>query len=389
MTLLLAVVGVAAGFVLGVWFARRGPHEPESAGTGPSPASEPERDYAVVERHRDGVVVADPSGRIVYRNAAARELQGTHIGVLVGETIDRHIRRALAAGRSDEVLELFGPPRVVLVVDATVFDGGGVVVFVDDISEQRRTERMRTDFVANISHEIKTPVGAMSVLAETLEDETDPGTIARIVERMMSEAHRATRTIDDLMELSHIEVGREREFEPVRAADVVVGAMERVTELASRREIGLSHLASADQLDGVEMCGDRRQLVSALGNLVENAVKYSEPGAQVKVRTQLVDGAVEFAVIDQGVGIPRRDLDRIFERFYRVDGARSRDTGGSGLGLAIVRHVANNHDGDVWAESTEGEGSVFTLRLPALVDDDDGGAERVVDAADEADRGIA
>jgi two-component system sensor histidine kinase SenX3 len=218
--------------------------------------------------------------------------------------------------------------------------------------------------VANISHELKTPVGAMSVLAETLEHETDPETISRIVERMMSEAQRATRTIDDLMELSRIELGGEREIEPVRVEAVIAAAVDRVVELAARRDIGLTNVVSPE-VTGVVVQGDRRQLTSAVGNLVENAVKYSEPGGRVEVRTDLTDGAVEIVVVDEGVGIPQRDLDRIFERFYRVDRARSRETGGSGLGLSIVRHVATNHGGEVRVESAEGEGSTFTLRLPA------------------------
>jgi two-component system sensor histidine kinase SenX3 len=262
-------------------------------------------------------------------------------------------------------------------------------VFVEDVTERRRIEQIRTDFVANISHELKTPVGAMSVLAETLEDEADPATISRIVDRMISEAQRATRTIDDLMELSRIEAGGEREFEPIEAELVVAGALERVTELASHREIGLSNLTPVGRLDGVVIMGDRRQLVSALGNLVENAVKYSEPGGQVQIRTRLGDDGVEFSVTDQGVGIPQRDLDRIFERFYRVDRARSRATGGTGLGLSIVRHVANNHGGKISVVSTEGEGSIFTLTLPAHVEADGGGETTDDPRTQHSDRGIA
>ncbi len=364
MTGLLVLVGASIAFVVGVWWGGR------RSGAGlpaPLPEAEPEPapTFELIEHHRDGFVLADDSGRVVYRNEAARRLQGTHVGVLIGEAIDRHIEIAAREGSSHEVLEMYGPPKVVLVVEAHAL-ASGVVVYVDDISEQRRVEQVRTDFVANISHELKTPVGAMSVLAETLEDEHDPATIRRVVSRMMDEAQRATRTIDDLMELSRIELGGERVEEPVPVTAVLAEAMDRVTEMAGRRQIGLTNLASADQLEGVTIHGDRRQLVSALGNLVENAVKYSEPGGHVQIRTRVADGDVEFAVIDHGIGIPQRDLDRIFERFYRVDRARSRVTGGTGLGLSIVRHVASSHGGSVAVQSTEGEGSVFTLRLPTL-----------------------
>ena len=223
---------------------------------------------------------------------------------------------------------------------------------------------MRTDFVANISHELKTPVGALAVLAETLVDETDPAVVARIAERMLDEAHRAARTIDDLLELSRIELGGELLRDGVDPADVVVWAIERTEALAEQRNIDVVAGEGTRRGAALRVTGDRRQLVSALGNLVENAVKYSEVGGTVDVVVRPHEAWVDFEVIDHGVGIPARDLDRIFERFYRVDKARSRGTGGTGLGLAIVRHVATNHGGDVLVSSTEGEGSTFVLRIP-------------------------
>jgi two-component system, OmpR family, sensor histidine kinase SenX3 len=365
MAVLLSIVGAALLFGLGFWAGRRA-HRSADVEPQPPRVEDVPTDRALVEHHRDGVVVADGRGRIVYRNAAARALQGTHVGVLIDEAVGRHVAAASRQGRSDEVLEMYGPPKVVLVVHALALEHQtGVVVYIEDVSERRRIDQVRTDFVANISHELKTPVGAMSVLAETLQDEDDPDIVRRVVARMMGEAQRAARTIDDLIELSRIELGGEREIEPVRVDRVISEALERVQELAAHSDIGIANLAGADHVDGVVVHGDRRQLVSAVGNLVENAVKYSEAGGQVQVRTRLVDGCVEVAVIDQGVGIPQRDLDRIFERFYRVDRARSRATGGTGLGLSIVRHIAQNHGGDVEVDSSEGEGSTFTLRLPA------------------------
>ena len=323
----------------------------------------------IVDGHPTGVVVGDADGRVQLRNRAAQRLEGTHAGVLLDAAIERHLSLGRGGAASEELVEFYGPPKQVFDVTARPLPDGGSVVFVDDVSERRRIDQVRTDFVANVSHELKTPIGALAVLAETLEGESDPATIDRIVARMLAEADRASETIDDLMELSRIEAGGDQVVEPVRVSDVIRGAVDRVTELASRRQISISTLepvaGGAQRSDGMRVFGDRRQLISALGNLVENAVKYSEPASSVQVRAREQDGWIEISVIDQGAGIPQRDLDRIFERFYRVDRARSRATGGSGLGLSIVRHVASNHRGEVLVTSTEGDGSTFVLRLPS------------------------
>jgi len=379
MELLLALVGAAVAFLIGWSFGRSGrPVVAVHPAVTPPPADpRPRTSLAeVLDEHRVGVVIAGPRGEIVYRNPAASSLSGTHVGVLVDEAVERHIAAAIAGAPGAEVLELYGPPRTVVDVRAVALDEG-VVVFVEDVSQRRRSDQVRTDFVANVSHELKTPIGAMSVLAETLLDETDPDTIRRVVERMMTESDRASRTIEDLMELSRIELGGERSVEPVRVSEIVAAAVERVGELAARREITVSALEPVDggaaRSGRFVVAGDRRQLVSAVGNLVENAVKYSPVGGSVQVRVRDADDRVEIAVIDHGVGIPQRDLDRIFERFYRVDRARSRVTGGTGLGLSIVRHVATNHGGEVVVTSTEGEGSTFVLRLPTATVQPNGG----------------
>ena len=373
MIIFLTLVGMVIAFGIG-WNAARSRAEhviehrnAHDAGIGVSVAD-------LLEQHPTGVVIADRNGRIEFRNAAARKLTGTHSGVLVDETIERLLAVARTGINSDQVLEFYGPPKVVFDVSSRPLPNGGSVAFVADISERRRVDQVRTDFVANISHELKTPVGALSVLAETLIDETDHDTIQRIVARMMAETDRASRTIDDLMELSRIEVGAERAVETIKVADVLKGAVDRVSHLASQREIAITALGDATN-EPLTVTGDRRQIVSAVGNLVENAVKYSEPGSAVQVRVRRNEPWIEIAVSDQGIGIPQRDLDRVFERFYRVDRARSRTTGGTGLGLAIVRHVASNHGGDVVVTSTEGEGSTFVLRLPtAGPESDESGA---------------
>ena len=248
----------------------------------------------VLGGHPTGLVVGDAHGRVRYRNQAASRLDGTHSGVLLEAAIERHLAAGRAGGRSDEIIEFYGPPKMVFDVTALPLDDGGSVVFVDDISERRRIDQVRTDFVANISHELKTPIGAMSVLAETLVDEQDPATVLRIVNRMLAEADRATRTIEDLMELSRIEAGGEVVVEDVRVSDVIRGAFDRVTELASRRNISISTLEPVDgdaqRSDRLVVRGDRRQLVSAVGNLVENAVKYSDAGTSVQVRAKRNDG---------------------------------------------------------------------------------------------------
>lgn len=325
----------------------------------------------LLERHRVGVTVLAPGGSVVYRNTAAREFDGTHVGFLLDEVIERLGARAIAGDDLVETIEMYGPPRTVFVVDAQRRRSGGAVVFVDDISERRRLDQIRTDFVANVSHELKTPIGALSLLAETLEDEDDPATVARIATRMRSETERAARTIDDLLELSRVESGTDRTAELVTVDEIVGAAIERCAELALNRSIGISTLdpvlPDGHRAGAAVITGDRRQLQSALGNLVENATRYSLDGSTVQVRMALETGWVEISVIDRGVGIPQRDLDRIFERFYRVDRARSRGTGGTGLGLAIVRHVVSSHGGQVTVSSIEGEGSTFRVRFPVDV----------------------
>ncbi len=224
----------------------------------------------------------------------------------------------------------------------------GAVATIRDVSERMRTDAMRTDFVTNISHELKTPVGAVAVLAEALMDEDDPDVVHRLADHLVDESHRAVRTIDDLLKLSQIESTRPGDT-AVDLTAVVRAAIARGRAVDAGRGVEITALDMPDEL---WIRGDERQLVSAVGNLVENAVKYSAPGDGVQVRTRADDVAIEVMVADQGVGIPTRDLDRIFERFYRVDKARSRETGGTGLGLSIVRHVATNHGGDVLVSST-------------------------------------
>ena len=314
-----------------------------------------------------GVVLADETGTVVFRNPAAARFQSARHGeALVEAAILELIAAAVGGTAESRTVDLFGPPRQALQLRsvplaAAVGPSRGAFLIVEDVTERHHLEAVRRDFVANISHELKTPVGALGVLAEALADEHDSEVIERLVGRMQQEAFRVAQTIDDLLQLSQIE-GTEQPIEGVVPLGPVVSeAVERSRSSAEVRGIDLVVLGPAD---GVAVAGDRRQLVSAVANLCENAVKYSDPGDEVSVSARVDDGWAEISVADQGIGIPAADVERIFERFYRVDPARSRDTGGTGLGLSLVRHVVANHGGTVTVRSREGEGSTFTVRLP-------------------------
>ncbi|MDQ3384727.1 MAG: ATP-binding protein, partial [Actinomycetota bacterium] len=300
-----------------------------------------------------GVVICDAGGDEVFRNgAAAAFARARHADALVEQAVREHLRAALSGAPQRRDIDLFGPPRRMLVLTAVCLDDGtavgGAVAVIDDVSDRRRLEAVRRDFVANISHELKTPVGALGLLAETIAAEPDAAVIHRLAERMTGEAFRVARLIDDLLDLTRIEAEETAVHEPVSVHAVVGEALERVRPLAESRRITLDVTGVARRHT---LRADRRQLVSAVGNLLENACKYSDPGSSVEVTSQSEGGLVEIAVLDHGIGIPERDLERVFERFYRVDRARSRGTGGTGLGLAIVRHVASNHLGEVRVRS--------------------------------------
>ena len=436
-----------------------------------------------------GVVLCDENGTVIYRNGRANALMvSRHGDALAAQAVTEVLEDAWHQGSAERTLDLYGPPRRTLQVRARQIDDGrrplGVIALIEDVSERRRLEEIRRDFVANVSHELKTPMGALGLLAETLVSEPDPDVAQRLAGRIHNEAFRVSRIIDDLLDLSRIESEEAPPREPVLVNLVMADAIERVRATADQRGI---EIVLHEPSPPVAVMGDRRQLVSAMHALLENAITYSYDNSKVVVtgtvqrthpnlehpsvgstavtsgegrawdapatgevpgvplgetpgsgrhgaeprgaaRTDR-DGIVEpvftpeildqysapdesgssgavatgttapappvpvegdaagtvpaetpgvvppnwrieerdnvrLSVQDHGIGIPARDLDRIFERFYRVDHGRSRDTGGTGLGLSIVRHVANNHQGWVDVESREGEGSTFTLVLP-------------------------
>ncbi|HEX5614595.1 MAG TPA: ATP-binding protein [Acidimicrobiia bacterium] len=314
----------------------------------------------------DAVLVVRADGVAVARNSAAERFhEARHADALAEDAIAELVERALGGEAGERELRLYGPPRRVLLVRAfplvhehTIV---GAVALTRDVTHTRRVESVRRDFVANVSHELKTPIGALAVLAETMASGADPAIMQRLAERVSREADRLARIVDDLLDLSLVEAQETPTREPIPVALLVGEAIEDVSATADAAGVPVRAMGS---LVNLEIACDRRQVVTALVNLLDNAVKYSEPGHPVEVLTRVADGRVVIDVCDHGIGIPTRDLERIFERFYRVDRARARDTGGTGLGLSIVRHVVQAHGGEVTVSSREGEGSVFSLTLP-------------------------
>ena len=312
------------------------------------------------------VMVFDGEGSVIESNAASQPfLEARHGDALVGAAVNDLIRVANSGSEASTAIDLFGPPkRTVLVTTVPLPEDGqpGAVAFVEDITERRQLEAIRTDLVANISHELKTPVGAIGLLAETLQGEENRDIVDRLALRINAEAMRIAQIIEDLIELSRIESVDGAGSAIVELAEIASDAVERFRTAAVRAQVSVQLVVlSAD----TRIVGERRQLLSAVGNLIDNAIKYSDPGTVVDVTVEAVANDIVVKVADHGIGIPTRDIDRIFERFYRVDQARSRQTGGTGLGLAIVRHAAVNHDADIDVESRLGEGSTFTLRFPS------------------------
>lgn len=321
-----------------------------------------------VDLASQGIVVCDADGQVVLRNAPARELVNARDGDLLADrAVEAALSRALAGSNHEETLDLYSPTRHTLEIRSYPLGGTspplGAVALVDDVSELRRLEAVRRDFVANLSHELKTPLGALSLLAETLEGEDDPDVAARLTGRLGGEARRLSRIVDDLLDLSRIEARASGTLVPVSLSAVIDEALEGFHEPAAARGIKIDFSPLGEEL---VVLANKRDLVSAVANLVDNAINYSEPGGTVYLSAGRCDGRACLWVRDEGIGIPKRDQERIFERFYRVDRARSRWTGGTGLGLAIVRHVVAYHGGDVSVQSVEGEGSTFTLSFPLV-----------------------
>ncbi|MEU6817538.1 ATP-binding protein [Streptomyces sp. NPDC046860] len=330
---------------------------------------------------RSSAVVLDEADAVVKASSAAYALGLVRGGKLAVEPMLQMARDTRRDGEIRQV-ELDLPRRgtgrgEALAVSARVAPLGSrlVLLLVEDLTEARRIEAVRRDFVANVSHELKTPVGALSLLSEAVMDASDePEAVQRFAGRMQIEATRLTNLVQELIDLSRVQNDDPLEdAEPVRVDELVAEAVDRCRHQAGTKQINMATAiqdpARADQARaGLHVWGNRGQLAAALGNLVENAVNYSPAHTRVGISARRVAAPggdlIELAVTDQGIGITDKDKERIFERFYRVDPARSRATGGTGLGLAIVKHVVASHGGEVTVWSAEGQGSTFTLRLP-------------------------
>jgi two-component system sensor histidine kinase SenX3 len=369
------IVGALAGF----WYARTRT-EPAAQPCPTAGETPPDRVMppTVLRRISEGmdlaVVVLDVSSDVAFANAAVRQMGVVRGGHLIVEELHQLARDARETGDAQRVHVDLPDSRLgrePLAVSAHVLplEGGGyVALFLQDVTESQRLAAVRRDFVANVSHELKTPVGAMTLLAEAIQDASDdPEAVRRFAARMQSEGGRLGRLVQELIELSRLQGA-----DPLPSSTTSVPVDKLVSEAveATRLPAESAEITVVTGGEpGLAVRGDSPQLVMALVNLVGNAIAYSPPGTRVAVGTQLRSSEegdyVEIAVADQGIGIGDADRERIFERFYRADPARSRATGGTGLGLAIVKHIATNHGGGVRVWSVEGSGSTFTLRLPA------------------------
>jgi len=317
---------------------------------------------AVLSAMADGVSLFGPDGRVFYTNPAARDLLGRRFE-RVSEVTPEPLRGALSqasAGRQTVEVEFETGGRV-LQATATPVAAGAVVLVARDVTAPRLVDRVRRDFVANASHELKTPVASIVALTETIQDAAagDPEAVDHFLRRLGQESLRLSRLVGDLLDLSRLE-GEMPESGRVSLGTVVIEEAER---LRARAE-GAGLRLVVEAADGVAVEGSAGDLGLLVHNLLDNAIQYSPDGGEVRAIVRSREGHVELRVTDTGLGIPARDLDRVFERFYRVDPARSRSTGGTGLGLAIVRHVAESHGGEVQVRSVLGAGSTFIVRFP-------------------------
>ena len=325
---------------------------------------------AAFEAATFGILIAGDDGTVLASNPVAdRVLAGGADDAPLRGRLRALIRRVSRTGEAEDLeFDLYTPARRVVGLRAFRFtrtdrDPGGTVVFIDDRTERSRFDATRRDFVANAAHELRTPLGALTVLAETLAGTDEAEARARLAGRLSSEARRMAMVVDDIVELAAVE-SVDVAHVPIAIAEVLEGALASTDTMAEEAGIEIVVVSESPE---VRILGDREQLVSALTNLLNNAVKFTVIGgstASVRIGTSLSDGWVSIAVEDHGIGIDGRHLDRIFERFYRVDRARGRASGGTGLGLSIVRNVVVAHGGDVRVESVYGRGSTFTIALP-------------------------
>ncbi len=310
---------------------------------------------------RDGIVVVGSDGHVAFANDQAQRILDSDDRTLSARLASAGKNAASGVEFPKQLTESVVLGRTFEISAAPARPGDGVVLIVDR-TDQLRLDAMRTDFVANASHELKTPLGAVSLLAETIAQASDPAMRSRLSTQLQQETKRLALVVDDILELADAEAGSP-DRQPVSVSDIVNAALDLTFEQVPGAE---GAVVLGEVVDATVVV-NRTQVVSALHNLVANGVVHAfpsgEPG-QVAISAEETDGVIEFRVGDDGVGIAPQHLDRLFERFFRVDRARSRASGGTGLGLSIVRHVALAHGGDVGVESQVGVGSTFWMRIP-------------------------
>ena len=314
---------------------------------------------------RSSAVVVDDSDEVLKASAPAYALGLVRGSKLVSAELADVVRKVRRDGQIRETELLMARPGVPSrYVTARVAPLGSrlVLALVEDRTREKRVEEVRRDFVANVSHELKTPVGAIRLLSDAMQDAADdPEAVRRFADRMFTESERLGKLVQQIIELSRLQADDPLDAPvAVHLDDVISTAVDTSRMDAETKNIQVMVGGTSD----LQVFGNEQQVLAAVSNLVSNAVSYSENDSTVLVTTRVDEGSVDISVVDQGIGIPADELDRIFERFYRVDPARHRSTGGTGLGLSIVKHVAATHGGEVRVWSAEGQGSTFTLTLP-------------------------
>ena len=374
MTTIWFVTCVAVALIAGAMIGRKSLRSRRSDGTVRSEVTPPmdpaakvvdEQLLRAVDLLPIGVVISrEPNGELL-RNRIATEMTGVrHVDILVDEAVVALIKETIEIGETNKSMQVAGPPDRFFQLQSQRLNDDGVVVTIEDTTDRVRIDTVRTDFVANLSHELKTPIGGIAALGDTMMDETDPAVMKQLADRIVRESFRMAGIVNDLLDLSRIEFGRSTEWERIEMTGVIKEVVALSQDNALRHKVEIVTSGSF----GAEVFGDRSQLVSAFSNLVENAIKYSDENRLVKIIGDVRVDDLTVAIVDQGLGIAPKDHERIFERFYRVDRARSRSTGGTGLGLSIVRHVVDNHGGKIEVKSNEGEGATFTVVLPRQKD---------------------
>ncbi|MDG2120888.1 MAG: ATP-binding protein [Actinomycetota bacterium] len=324
------------------------------------------RAQAALDSLAIGVVTTDERGSVCLTNEIGQTyLEGRRADALVEKALSEALLIANNGVEAKKTVSLTGPPSKVIEVKAIPISepelAMGAVALIEDQTAASRIDRVRRDFIANLTHELRTPIAAIGLLAETLRGEEEQAVLDSLTQKIVNETDRVDQIIDDLLELSRVELDGSPRREPVDVRLLLSSVEDQYRFKANSKNI---QIEKTDTEAGLKLMGDTGQLNRALSNLVDNSIKYSDENSTIHLAAVRGQTHIDLVVRDQGIGIPKAELDRIFERFYRVDKARSRATGGTGLGLSIVRHVAANHGGEILLESREGEGSKFTVRLP-------------------------